>query len=67
MYVYNNYTAQKVILTCKKRLDNVLYILSTLDDETWAKWYWTKVFNELHRRMNTMYRSDYGRYKTSNA
>ena len=51
----------------EKRLDNVLYILSTLDDETWAKWYWTKVFNELHRRMNTMYRSDYGRYKTSNA
>ena len=51
----------------EKRLDNVLYILSTLDDETWAKWYWTKVFNELHRRMNTMYRSDYGRYKTSNS
>ena len=51
----------------EKRLDNVLYILSNLDDETWAKWYWTKVFNELHRRMNTMYRSDYGRYKTSNA
>ena len=26
----------------EKRLDNVLYILSTLDDETWAKWYGQK-------------------------
>ena len=51
----------------EKRLDNVLYILSTLDDETWAKWFWTKVFNELHRQINTMYRSDYDRHKTSNA
>ena len=46
----------------EKRLDNVLYIIDTLDDETWAKWYWTKVFNELHRRMNTMYRSNYDRH-----
>ena len=51
----------------EKRLDNVLYILSTLDDETWAKWYWTKVFKDLHMRMNTMYMSDYVRYKTSNS
>ena len=57
MYVDDRYFA-----VYEKRLDNVLYIIDTLDDETWAKWYWTKVFNELHRRMNTMYRSNYDRH-----
>ena len=68
MYVYNNYTSTESDFNVyQKRLDNVLAILATLDDNTWAKWYWNKVFNELHRRMNTMYRSDYDRYKTSDA
>ena len=68
MHVYSNYKdTERDFYVYQKRLDNVLTILGTLDDDTWAKWYWNKVFNELHRRMNHMYRSDYDRYKTSNA
>ena len=50
------------LIVYEKRLDNVLAILDTLDDDSWAKGYWTKVFNELHRRMNFMYRSNNERY-----
>ena len=54
MYVYSNYKdTERDFYVYQKRLDNVLAMLATLDDDTWAKWYWNKVFNELHRRMNT--------------
>ena len=50
MYVYNNYRdTESDFNVYQKRLDNVLAMLATLDDDTWAKWYWNKVFNELHR------------------
>ena len=44
MYVYNNYTStESDFYVYQKRLDNVLAILATLDEDTWAKWYWNKV------------------------
>jgi len=44
----------------ERRLDNCLKMIKESQKGSWAEWYWTKVFNELHRRMNTMFRSKDG-------
>lgn len=40
----------------ERRLDNCLKMIKQSQEGSWAKWYWTIVFNDIHAKMNIMFR-----------